>query len=533
MHHAAKGLASLGRNGDTTLVHMSRDEVAGLQSLAESHGTSLTTNPKTGLPEAFSLKSLLPMIAGAAATFFTGGAAAPWMAALAGGLTGAATGDKNQSLLMRMGLGALGGFGGGSLAAGLAGAGASTAGTAAANTAGTAAANTAGTAAANTAGTAAANAGSKAALQNVGSALAKNSVGGISEVVPTVTRIGGTAVDTLRASGLAGQAAKMAGSNALSGLSSVGSEAGRKAIAQNMFMQSPKLGLAAAAAPVLSSAATPPKMKGSKETLPDYPMYSYNQGKQNPNFGKPGHEGEPPILGQGYSAPQITHQNPFAPTYASYDKKGKPVGAAGLSPLELYMQQQQQQNQQQGMVPEINAAEGGSLDDYMDSINASNMRSSPMEPYKSPYASAPVQTGNRFDGMGSFGGMLGMSGMRGFNTGYGNAAPTYDRSTGKFSYASGGGIESLGAYSDGGRLLKGPGDGVSDDIPATIHRDDGTQQPAKLADGEFVVDAQTVSKLGNGSTEAGARKLYAMMDRIHALKTKPGKDLHAEKYLPA
>ena len=68
----------------------------------------------------------------------------------------------------------------------------------------------------------------------------------------------------------------------------------------------------------------------------------------------------------------------------------------------------------------------------------------------------------------------------------------------------------LGGYSDGGRLLKGPGDGVSDSIPASI----GNRQPARLADGEFVIPARIVSELGNGSTEAGARQLYAMMDRV-------------------
>ena len=74
--------------------------------------------------------------------------------------------------------------------------------------------------------------------------------------------------------------------------------------------------------------------------------------------------------------------------------------------------------------------------------------------------------------------------------------------------------DSLGHYSDGGRLLRGPGDGVSDDIPARIHRDDGTQHEARLADGEFVFPARIVSEIGNGSTEAGAQKLYAIMDKI-------------------
>jgi hypothetical protein len=79
-----------------------------------------------------------------------------------------------------------------------------------------------------------------------------------------------------------------------------------------------------------------------------------------------------------------------------------------------------------------------------------------------------------------------------------------------------GGEYNLGGYSDGGRLLKGPGDGVSDSIPATI----GDRQPARLADGEFVVPARIVSELGNGSTDAGARKLYAMMQRIQKARSK-------------
>lgn len=104
-------------------------------------------------------------------------------------------------------------------------------------------------------------------------------------------------------------------------------------------------------------------------------------------------------------------------------------------------------------------------------------------------------------------------------------------------YASGGmaqgGLGSLGSYSDGGRLLKGPGDGVSDSIPAMI----GKNQPARLADGEFVIPARIVSEIGNGSTDAGARKLYAMMDRIQKARGKTLKNVaantKADKHLPA
>lgn len=99
------------------------------------------------------------------------------------------------------------------------------------------------------------------------------------------------------------------------------------------------------------------------------------------------------------------------------------------------------------------------------------------------------------------------------------------------NYDEGFAIGGLTALAGGGRFLQGPGDGTSDSIPAVI----GNKQPARLADGEFVVDARTVSELGNGSSKAGAQKLYKMMDRIHgARKTaKRGKDSNAEKYLPA
>ena len=90
---------------------------------------------------------------------------------------------------------------------------------------------------------------------------------------------------------------------------------------------------------------------------------------------------------------------------------------------------------------------------------------------------------------------------------------------------------SLGGYSDGGRMLKGPGDGMSDSIPGTINN----KQPARLADGEFVVPADVVSHLGNGSTDAGAKRLYNMMDKVRQARTgtkKQGKQIKADKYLP-
>jgi len=95
-------------------------------------------------------------------------------------------------------------------------------------------------------------------------------------------------------------------------------------------------------------------------------------------------------------------------------------------------------------------------------------------------------------------------------------------------------LEKGGAASDAPveGYLDGPGDGMSDSIKATI---DG-KQPARLADGEFVIPADVVSGLGNGSSKAGAKVLYAMMDRIRKARTgtaKQGKEINAEKFLPA
>jgi len=89
-----------------------------------------------------------------------------------------------------------------------------------------------------------------------------------------------------------------------------------------------------------------------------------------------------------------------------------------------------------------------------------------------------------------------------------------------------------GEYAAGGKYIRGPGDGMSDDIKANI---DGTQE-ARLANSEFVLPADVVSHIGNGSSEAGAKKLYAMMDRIRHARTgnkKQGKQINPDKFLPA
>tara|TARA_R110000868_G_scaffold411627_3_gene706525 strand:- start:4860 stop:7298 length:2439 start_codon:yes stop_codon:yes gene_type:complete len=103
------------------------------------------------------------------------------------------------------------------------------------------------------------------------------------------------------------------------------------------------------------------------------------------------------------------------------------------------------------------------------------------------------------------------------DTGIGSAL---SRDTGLRLLAGGGYLETGGVV----------GDGMSDNIPATI---DGMQE-ARLSDGEFVLPADIVSHLGNGSSDAGAKQLYNMMDRIRKARTgseKQGKEINAERYM--
>jgi len=114
----------------------------------------------------------------------------------------------------------------------------------------------------------------------------------------------------------------------------------------------------------------------------------------------------------------------------------------------------------------------------------------------------------------------------------------YDRMVGEnpmYQALARGGISDLGSYSDyarGGRMLKGPGDGMSDSIPASI----AGKRPARLATEEFVVPADVVSHLGNGSSDAGAKQLYAMMDRVRTARTgrkSQGREISPQKYMAA
>jgi hypothetical protein len=102
----------------------------------------------------------------------------------------------------------------------------------------------------------------------------------------------------------------------------------------------------------------------------------------------------------------------------------------------------------------------------------------------------------------------------------------------RMGFAAGGNVGRAGLGSLPPRYIDGRGDGMSDSVPAVI----SNKQPARLADGEFVIPADVVSHLGNGSSKAGAQQLYAMMDRVRRARTgnpKQGRQIKPAQQMPA
>ena len=546
-HNVARHLAAEGRGADSTLVHMSPREVKSLQDLAMAHGGSLTVNPSTGLPEAGFLERLLPAVVGAGLSMIPG--VGPLMAAgIVGGGTALATGNLGKGIAA--GLGAYGGAG---LAGGLMGAGAGTA-EAAANALGVEGAAT--------------GVGSQAAM------LAAQNQG-----------FGQAGLEALgQSAGYASGASPVIASpfqSVSEGLQGLTKESGR-----NAFMQGvgglgglAKTGLAAMVPAMMAPTTPQPSLPTSKPL--NRLEYQSRPISPTPSSDVPGY-GD---LGRDFGRQQryfdsrfVDTGRPFVP--GDFGPAGMAKGGSvpgyffggflsnmrGQRDYENYLAQtqderavQQQAERLRRIAPSYEEMSEGKDFGYqiakespsfnptpaVSSSEAAPIASAPSALSSYVYESTPLATSGAgyVPEYGDQGGDFGQQQQyfsRRFRAITPPPAPApaptptpyYDPG---YSTWAAGGETHLGDYSDGGRMLRGPGDGVSDSIPATI----GGKQPARLADGEFVVPARIVSELGNGSSEAGARKLYAMMDRIQSARGKTvGKkrvavDSKAEKLLPA
>jgi len=526
---AARHLASKGRGPDTELVHMTKGEIRGLRQLAMAQGGDLSINPYTGLVEAGFLSKILPMVAMAAATYFTAGAAAPAFAtALQGtalaGSSGLLAGAASGALIGGLGAGLQGG-----------------------------------------------NVGKGALFGGIGGAIT-GGMGGYDSAPNVFSGMGETSNAVVQSGAQSGNLAAATGSTM---------EAANQAVSQGGFTPTdPFLG----SVPPPTPSVTPPAPNSADLAKQALVGESYAV-PRNPALGYAGTE-------QGIVNPSVMPQPPSAPpSYYSglgtgmmdTAKKAAILGAPGILA------------QGYGMTPEQQTLPTGKEEPSTLSRISPNFRAQePVQPnpyytgqetdyVKRPYGYAEGGIANgTFDMQDAQtdyagGGAIAFA-NRGIVQPLPKSAPGFDPGIytdtdpntakldaynaalyrfnkarakagikqpaeikkaavlGDVEEAAKGGImqghSNLGGYSDGGRMLKGPGDGMSDSIPATI----GRRQPARLADGEFVVPADVVSHLGNGSTDAGARKLYSMMDKIRKARTgkkKQAPEVKTDKYLPA
>jgi hypothetical protein len=514
----AKHLEQHGRGDDTHLVHMTTGELQALQKLAQQHGGSLTINPKTGLPEAGFLSSILPMVAGAA--LMATGVGAPLAAAIVGAGDFALTGSLKEGLMA-----GLGAWGGASLAEGLGSAGLQAAAQQGGDQAAAEFAKTQATV----------NAGLNSSIP---ADMAAQSSGSINSAIDQVNNMQNLTDAQRTALGQAFQnpnvnpsdIVRSAGAmNAVSGAGPATSLANMGAGLENVTSSGSNALSFAKANPgsvaMLGGTALSALGAFNQPTLPVQTSQTnpFNIKPLSSNF-----QGQFPAQPQPYYQAQYPNyvQSPYSMATA---KSGGIMGYSGADGSDV----------QQGLAmiskrPVLQATPDHDstyvdIDPDTKNLDAYNTAIKNLDKINKLAHLAPTKSGlGAVSPLGSNIQTLSQDQLAAEA-----AAKDIQNNSPVVNTAKEGGLQShLGDYSDGGRLLKGPGDGVSDGIPAVI----GGKQPARLADGEFVIPARIVSELGNGSTDAGAKRLYAMMDRIKAARRK-AKDIAADtkayKHLPA
>lgn len=427
----ANNMASKGRYGDSMMVHMSPQEVQGLQRLAMANGTSLSVNPYTGMPEAFSLKKMFKKIAKFVAPILPF-IPIPGLAGLSplitkallstavGGLSGKKGFDLKRGLMSGLTT-----YGIGSLAQG------------------------AGAAANANAG---ANIGDIAAQQAADSAISINAVPAGPDFAPG-TMMDAVTGDVLPPTDAAATAASK--------------------FAEAMPEGSGFMDYVNQTGQNIKTAAT-----GLYDTVTGAPgaRAAFTSGQAiNPFTDKP--------IGVGTAAS------------AAF------TGVAGMKTLD-----------------ELEKAKA-EADKILQDVNNKNEEEKAYA--RKILADYPVQyrriTGQEVSGFGMAGG---------------GRIDSYDDEIGGDDNMMQGGIAALAKGGLPPRYLRGGGDGMSDSIRANI----GGKQEARLADGEFVIPADVVSHLGNGSSNAGAKRLYSMMDRVRRSrtgKTRQAPQVNTRRMMPA
>jgi hypothetical protein len=433
----AQNLADKGRKGDSMLVHMTPDEVAGLQALAQQMGGSLTINPQTGLPEANIFKKLLPMALG----FALGPAGAGlFQSALTTGLAvGAgytlATGSLQQGLAA-----GLGAYGGSNLGTGLQAAGTADAAT-----------------------SAAASDAASSGLQVAGGA-------------------GGAAAEAAMVNPMAHP--DFAGTITPSGSS--------------VFDLSPPPADYSVAAPGAVEGMRLGTTSGFQASLPEISNVSLTSADPTATSFETGlGGGVTPTAPPATPGSALTGAERYFGDKATSDLAAERYAARTGSTLGTSLMQ---------------TLGGATLQSAADEQEAVKAQQAAIDEKRERRKRLAEEVARQTLGRVTVrsGGLMKLAG-------------------GGMSYMEAGGTTGpTGAP----REVVGNGDGMSDSVPADI---EGVQE-ARLADGEFVIPADVVADIGNGSSDAGSKKLYDMMDRVRKARhgtTEQPPEIKAERLMPA
>ena len=534
--NTAQGLATLGRGGDSTLVHMNPSEVAGLQNLAVQNGTSLTVNPNTGMPEAFNLSGLLPMVAGVGLSA-TG--MSPLMAGLMiGGATAVVEGDIGA------GLGAgLGAYGGANLGKSLDLLGAGGANTLPTTTTGelvseqlgsnlqtmnptipgslvgpsgpgmTGFSSTAGGTMGipnevNVAGTTTYNPiGQKDALGSSITEVAEKQAANVynpKAYQPSFMDTTGQNISTQ----LAGPPQQFTPTPTTEALQYPTREQFMGGATQNTVPQQGSFNVGAD-----MSSYTAPQSGVAQVSEDGLTGLANRAGNSFSNMGK----GVDTLVNRFDEAKDILGRDEVV---EQFGKNGELIGSeikrVPLNNIDMAMK---------FGLPIAGGVMGGLEEsDFYNGIDTTQFEDNRFRGPEGQLNLSGVTSLNLNDPYSNIGGGRGGLGLRGLLAS-GGKVKKYEEGG-----DVGGGVTGGGYLGDGDVDVQG--DGMSDDIPASIDN----EQPAALSEGEFVIPADVVSHIGNGSSEAGAKEFYGMMDRVRMARTgrkKQSPEIDPERFMPA
>ena len=473
----AEQLRSKGRGEDSMLVHMTPDEVNSLQGLAMASGGSLTINPETGLPEAGWLGKLLPTILGAALA--ATGVGAPLAAGIVGAGQFARTGSLKKGLMA--GLGAFGGAG----LAGMAGVGGSIT-----NNAFGVLGDKAGMFGANMGAGALSGANAAGALAVPAGAVPPPVTDAINVTAQMPGAVAPTALNPLQTQAVMGGNVFGSGTQAaLTGVAPTTTTAAGQFTGGlgSRFGQAVRAGLPQGTPGMISKAA--PMMAGMG-------VLSNVSNAMTPS----GYKTSDGMMDNSYQGPYTAQKRnaSFAGDTSEILGSSKERRYFDVDMPEIYNMQGQI------VQPGSSTAPGTPiLQDYLLPTNKKTPKGSPMYGFRS----VPYMTGS--GGGYAEGGEVELA----------DGAFVLDARTVSEigNGSSNAGMEALRKI--GGRPIDGPGDGVSDSIPARIGRD----QPARVARDEVLVPADAVRRLGKGNPKKGADKLYSLMNKAHKARKKAGR----------